>query len=160
MKREEGTMTKARLGDTVKACYVGKLDNGQVFDQSHARDPLEFTIGEQQVHRGLEEAVSGMAPGESKTTVVPAERAYGPVRPDRIVTVDRDDVPDHIELSVGKRLRAPTTHGTKIDITVKDVTDTNVTFDANHPLAGEDLTFEVRLVDIANEVRREEKVHA
>jgi peptidylprolyl isomerase len=153
-------MTKARLGDTVKACYVGKLDNGQVFDQSHARDPLEFTIGEHQVPRGLEEAVSGMEPGESKTIVVPAERAYGPVRPDRIVTVDRDDVPDHIELSIGKRLRAPTTHGTKIDITVKDLSDENVTFDANHPLAGKDLTFEVELMDIANHKRDKERVHA
>jgi peptidylprolyl isomerase len=101
-----------------------------------------------------------MQPGESKTAVVPAERAYGPVRPDRIVTVNRNDIPDHIELSIGKRLRAPTTHGTKIDITVKDLSDEDVTLDANHPLAGKDLIFEVELVDIATQTRNEERVHA
>lgn len=151
-------MSEARVGDTIRACYTGRLGNGQVFDKSHDDDPIEFTIGERRVVRGLEDAVTGMQPGESKTTVVPANKAYGPVRPDRILTVKREDIPNNVELAVGKRLQVPTTSGRKIGITVKDLSDTEVTFDANHPLAGKDLTFEVRLLEIAENAGRRDKI--
>ncbi len=141
-------MAEAKQGDTVRVHYTGMLDDGTVFDTSVNREPLQFTIGSGQVIPGFEEAVVGMNPGESRTATVPAGQAYGPHRDEMVLLVDRDQFPPDIEPEVGQQLQVHQAEGAPIIVTVTDVTDQNVTLDANHPLAGKDLTFDISLVDI------------
>ncbi|GAB4344829.1 MAG: peptidylprolyl isomerase [Candidatus Abyssubacteria bacterium] len=142
-------MAQAKSGDTVKVHYTGKLDDGTVFDSSVGREPLEFTLGGGQVIQGFEEAVVGMEPGETKTANVAAEKAYGPHREEMVVPVNRGEFPEHIEPEVGQQLQMRRTDGRSIVVTVTDVSETTVTLDANHPLAGKDLTFDIELVEVA-----------
>ncbi len=142
-------MTQAKNGDTVKVHYTGKLDDGTVFDTSQGQDPLQFTMGEGQLIPGFEQAVEGMAPGESKTVTIPSTEAYGPHREDMVMEIDRDQFPADQEPEVGQQYRVHQADGTPFIVTVTDVTDSNITLDANHPLAGQDLTFDIQLVDIA-----------
>lgn len=140
-------MAKARQGDTVKVDYTGKLEDGTVFDSSGNREPLEFTIGEGQVIPGFEEAVVGMAPGEEKTVKIPEDQAYGPRREDMVLEVDRGSFPPDLEPEVGQHLQMA--QGDRVTVvTVTEVSDSNVKLDANHPLAGEDLTFDIKLDEI------------
>jgi len=142
-------MTKAKNGDTVKVHYTGKLENGTVFDTSTKRRPLEFTIGEGRIIRGFEQAVVGMEPGESKTTKVPVNKAYGPHREDLVLVVDRRKILAHLKLELGRQLQITQANGRTRRVKVVDVSESSVTLDANHPLAGEDLTFDIQLVEIA-----------
>jgi len=144
-------MATANEGDTVRVHYTGKLDDGTVFDTSKEGDPIEFTIGEGQVIPGFEEAVVGMEPGESISTTVPPEKGYGDRQNERIVTVERERFPDGIEPEVGQRLEVQQPDGSSIPVTVARVSDDDVTLDANHPLAGRDLTFELELVELTGE---------
>lgn len=142
-------MTKAKNGDTVKVHYTGKLNNGDVFDSSVNADPLQFTIGQQQVISGFEDGVLDMAIGDKKTIEIAASDAYGPRRDDMTQTVERSMLPAEIELKVGLQLTAHDPNGHPFVVTVVQFDDETVTLDGNHPLAGEDLTFDIELVEIA-----------
>lgn len=141
-------MTQAKTGDNVLIHYTGKLDDGTVFDSSRDRDPLQFAIGGGQVIPGFEAAVVGMAPGESKTETIDAEQAYGPHRTEMVMVVERNQIPDDIPLDVGQQLQLRGPQGQMVPVLVTELSDENVTLDANHPLAGEKLTFDIELVDI------------
>ncbi|MCL6435877.1 MAG: peptidylprolyl isomerase [Leptolyngbyaceae cyanobacterium HOT.MB2.61] len=141
-------MAQAKHGDTVKVHYTGKLDDGTVFDSSTNREPLEFTIGAGNIIPGFEKAVVGMAQGESKTEVIPTEQAYGPYMEEMVVTIDRQQMPAEIEPEVGQQLHIQQPDGQLLPVMVTDVSDSTVTLDANHPLAGENLTFDIQLVEI------------
>ena len=141
-------MAEAKQGDTVHVHYTGKLDDGTVFDSSIDREPLEFTLGQGQVIPGFEEAVEGMNPGESKTATIAAAQAYGTHREEMVVSVNRSELPPHLDLAVGQQLEIRQPQGDSIVVRVSEVSESTVTLDANHPLAGEDLTFEIQLVEI------------
>lgn len=142
-------MAQAASGDTVKIHYTGTLGDGTVFDSSRERDPLEFTIGQGQVIEGFEKAVVGMSVGESKQAMIPAAEAYGLRHDEMVMEVDRARFPDHIAPEVGQTLQIDRGEGRTVLVTVAAVTDSSVTIDANHPLAGKDLTFDLELVEIA-----------
>ena len=141
-------MAEAITSDTVRVHYTGRLEDGTVFDSSLQREPLEFTLGEGQVIPGFETGVMGMAPGESKTIEIDAENAYGPYRDDMLLAVDRGQFPENIEPAVGQRLQIRQPDGETMLVTVSEVGDSQVTLDANHPLAGKSLIFDVQLVEI------------
>ncbi|XGV99175.1 MAG: peptidylprolyl isomerase [Leptolyngbya sp. BL-A-14] len=142
-------MAQAKSGDTVKVHYTGKLDDGTVFDSSENREPLEFTLGSGSIIPGFERAVLGMNPGESKTEVIPTDDAYGPHLDEMVVVVDRQQMPPEIEPQVGQQLQLQQQDGQILPVIITDVSDGSVTLDANHPLAGEALTFDIQLVEIA-----------
>ena len=141
-------MTQAKTGDTVKVHYTGTLDDGEEFDSSQGRAPLEFIIGSGSVIPGFESAVVGMSPGETRTVIVGADEAYGAHHPEAVREIGRDRIPSDVDVELGMRLEAQDTDGNRLVLTVVDVNDDTVTLDANHPLAGEDLTFEIELVEI------------
>jgi peptidylprolyl isomerase len=142
-------MSQANPGDTLRVHYTGTLDDGTVFDTSQGRDPLEFTLGSGQIISGLDAGVTGMAVGESRTVRVEPEEAYGTHDPARVQAVPRASVPDHIPTEPGTQLQVQTQEGQTLNVTVAEVTEQEVILDANHPLAGKALTFEVELVEIA-----------
>ncbi len=135
-------------GDTVKVHYTGKLDDGTIFDTSVEREPLEFTIGTGQTIPGFEAAVRGMQVGQVKTVTIPAEEAYGPHNEDMVVVVERDKLPENLNPVVGQQLQKQQENGNMAVVVVTDVSDTTITLDANHPLAGKALTFEIELLEI------------
>ncbi|HXY53173.1 MAG TPA: peptidylprolyl isomerase [Nitrospirota bacterium] len=141
-------MALAKRGDTVRVHYTGRLEDGTVFDTSRSRHPLQFTLGNGQVIAGFENAIAGMNIGESKTTVIPVEQAYGPRRDDMIVTVKRDELPHDLDAKIGQRLELTQMDNRTILVTVTNVTESSLTLDANHPLAGRTLTFDIELVGI------------
>lgn len=140
-------MAQAKSGDTVRVHYTGRLEDGSVFDSSRGREPLEFVLGAQQVIPGFEEAVDGLSPGEARTVSIPVERAYGPRREEMVLVVGRDQFPDDIVPEVGQQLQM-SQDGQVAIVTITGVSDAEITMDANHPLAGKDLTFDVELVEI------------
>ena len=142
-------MTQVKSGDTVRIHYTGTLADGQTFDSSEGRDPLEFTVGSGQIIPGLDAAIPGMAVGDKKTVEVPADDAYGQPDPNAQQAVPRAEIPDDIPLDLGTQLQVQTPQGQVMPVTVVDVTEEQVTLDANHPLAGKDLTFNIELVEIA-----------
>jgi len=141
-------MTQAQVGDMVKVHYTGRLTDGTTFDTSLERDPLEFTLGEGELIAGFEQAVLGMAAGESKTTTIPADQAYGPHHAERVIDVERHHLPSDLHPELGQRLEMTRPDGTTLTVMVTTVTETQVTLDANHPLAGQDLIFDITLVEI------------
>jgi len=141
-------MAHPRSGDTITVHYTGRLADGRVFDSSEGREPLELTLGEGEVILGFEHALAQMEPGEQRTVTIPAEEAYGPHRPELMVSVDRAELPDHIQPTVGLQLQVRADDGHSAIVTIAEVSDTQVTLDANHPLAGEDLTFDLKLVEL------------
>lgn len=141
-------MTAAKSGDTVKIHYTGTLSDGSTFDSSEGRDPLEFTLGAGQVIPGFDKAVTGMSAGDSQTVNIPSGDAYGAHDQNGRQAFPRDQVPENVPLDIGTRLRLSGPQGQPIMVTVAEVTDTEVILDANHPLAGKDLTFEIELVEI------------
>jgi len=143
-------MVQAKSGDTVQVRYTGKLADGTVFDSSEGREPLEFAIGEDQIIPGFEQAVIVMAEGESKTAEIPSEEAYGPHRPEMVLEVDREQIPEDIEVQTGQQLQVQHPSGQQIPVVVTGVADSKVTLDANHPLAGQNLTFDIELVKVAS----------
>lgn len=145
----EKSMTQAKNGDTVKIHYTGRLQDGTVFDTSSDREPLQFNIGSGQVIPGFEEAVTGMTVGEKKTTLIPCDKAYGERNPSMLMVVDRKHVPADINPEVGLRLQVGSPSGELLAVTIIEVNDENITLDANPPLAGEDLTFDLELVEIS-----------
>ncbi len=142
-------MAQAKLGDTVKVHYTGKLGDGTVFDSSAGRDPLEFTLGNAQVVPGFEQAVVGMGLGDLRTTEIPCDQAYGPRDERMVMVVDRAQIPDHIQPAIDNRLQIRRPDGRTLVVTVTEMSESKVTLDGNHPLAGRDLSFEIELVEIA-----------
>jgi peptidylprolyl isomerase len=142
-------MRPAKQGDTVRVHYRGKLQDGSVFDETFDREPLRFTIGGGQLIPGFEEAVVGMKPGDSKTTEVPVEKAFGPYLEERVVEVPKNKFarwdPEPV---AGERVPIPQTDGSPIDVIVTEVTESKVTVDFNHPFAGQDLTIDIKLLEI------------
>ena len=141
-------MAEAKNGDTVKVHYTGKIDDGTVFDTSVEREPMQFTIGEGQLIPDFEQAVVGMNPGESKTIQIPAENAYGPHHQEMIMEVERSQFPEDLKPEVGQQLQARQANGQDFVVTVMAVSDSKITLDGNHPLAGKDLTFDIQLAEI------------
>lgn len=141
-------MSTAKQGDTVQIHYTGKLDDGTVFDSSEGRDPLAVTLGEGQVIPGFEQAALGMEVGETKEARLDVADAYGERRDDLLLDVPREQLPDGIEVEVGTPLQLQQPDGRAVPVTVAQLDDEQVTLDANHPLAGQPLTFELTLVEI------------
>ncbi len=139
---------QAKDGDTVQINYTGKLSDGTVFDTSVGGTPLEFKLGAAMVIPGFEKAVLGMKVGEKKTITIPVNEAYGPHQDDLVMEIPRDQLAKDLVPTVGQHLQSTSKEGQTIVVTVTKVTDTTITVDANHPLAGKDLTFELELVKI------------
>lgn len=141
-------MAQAKRGDTVHVHYKGSLDDGSVFDSSEGGDPISFTLGGGEVIAGFENAIEGMSPGEKKTSRMEPGDAYGDRREELVFTVGKDQMPDGAEIEVGDMLRVGFPDGSSSDVHVSGVENDEVTLDANHPLAGKPLTFELELVSI------------
>lgn len=144
-------MPQAQPGDTVTVHYTGRLPDGTIFDSSQDSEPLSFTLEAGQVIPGFEQGVVGMIPGETRTIDIPCELAYGPHEEDLLIPVDRSQFPEGVEPEVGQQFEVGQSDGSTLVVTVAGVTPAQVTLDANHPLAGKDLTFEVELVRINQE---------
>jgi len=138
----------AKDGNTVKVHYTGKLDDGTIFDTSAERHPLEFTIGAGQMIPGFEEAVRGMQVRQVKTVTIPPKEAYGPHLNEMVLVVEREELPPEIHPVVGLQLQMKDENGSVRVVLVTDVSEATITVDANHPLAGKGLTFEIELVEI------------
>lgn len=147
-------MAQANKGDRVKIMFTGRLEDGTVFDstandnQSGEESPLELVIGEEEFFIPVEEALIGMAPGDKKTINVPSDDAFGDYDGEYVFTIDRSQLPDDLQPEVGMELELTDEDNQTVVVTVVEVTDKTLTFDANHPLAGEDLTFDIELVEI------------
>ena len=141
-------MTQVKPGDTVRIHYTGTLTDGSQFDSSAGRDPLEFTVGSGQIIPGLDKAIPGMVVGDQKTVVVLAAEAYGESHPDAVQAIPRSNIPAEIPLELGLQLQMQSPAGQVVPVTVVGITEEEVTLDANHPLAGKELTFAIELVSI------------
>ena len=141
-------MQQAKQGDTVLVHYRGTLDDGSEFDSSAGTDPLSFTIGAGEVIPGFEQALEGMETGEKKTQHIPAAEAYGERRDELVFEVGREQMPEGNDIEVGDMLRVGFPDGSSANVQVTALDDQSVTLDANHPLAGKNLTFELELVKI------------
>jgi peptidylprolyl isomerase len=142
-------MRPAKQGDTVRVHYRGKLQDGSIFDETFDHEPLRFTIGEGEVIPGFEEAVVGMKPGDLKTTELPVEKAFGPYLEERIIEVPKNKFAGwDRQPTVGEQVPIPQPDGSSIDIIVTEVTESKVVVDFNHPFAGQDLTIDIKLLDI------------
>lgn len=142
-------MTQAKDGDKVKVHYKGTLDDGTVFDSSEGREPLEFTLGGGMLIPGFEKAVLGMMVGDSKTEKILCENAYGPRRAEMVIIVGKNQFPPEFKPEAGIPLQLQLDDGRMLPALILDVSEENVTLDTNHPLAGENLTFDIKLVEIA-----------
>lgn len=140
----------AKKGDVVRVHYRGTLDDGTEFDSSKGREPLQFVVGAGQMIQGFDKAVDGMELGSSVTVRIEAEEAYGPVRGDMLIQVPREHVPDDLGAEVGMQLEMAQPNGHAMQVTVREITEETVTLDANHPLAGQALTFEIELVEVGS----------
>lgn len=142
-------MSQVKQGDTVKIHYTGKLENGTVFDSSVMHgEPIEFTVGEGCLLPDFETGVVGMTPGDTRTIGIPHENAYGAYCDNMVITLERSQIPGNLEIETGQQLQLVREGGQPIIVSVKAVAETTVTLDANHPLAGEDLTFDLQLMEI------------
>ena len=142
-------MTQVKSGDTVAIHYTGTLLDGSTFDSSEGREPLEFTVGSGQIIPGLDSAMPGMEVGDKKVVKIGSAEAYGDVNPEMRQAVPREGIPADIPLEIGTQLQMQTPEGQALPVTVVEVDETTVTLDANHPLAGKDLQFDIELVKIA-----------
>lgn len=141
-------MAQVKEGDTVKVHYTGKLEDGEIFDTSQDGDPLEFEIGGGKVIPGFEQSVVGMIEGESKTVEIPSDEAYGPHHQELVLDIEMDQFPKDLDPEVGQQFKMRQPDGRAIIVAVTEITEDSVTLDANHPLAGKDLTFDIQLIEI------------
>lgn len=141
-------MAKANIGDTVLVHYEGRLDNGSVFDTSMGDEPLQFTIGNDEVIKGFEDGVIGLSPGESRKIKIPAVKAYGKYNRNLVQIIKRSDFPPDVEPRIGMELEIRLPDGSPGVAVIAAISGNNVTLDANHPMAGKDLNFELLLVEI------------
>ncbi|PHR23366.1 MAG: peptidylprolyl isomerase [Hoeflea sp.] len=141
-------MSEAKSGDTVRINYTGKLTDGTQFDSSEGREPLEFQVGSGQIISGLDREVEGMKVGDKQTVTVPAEEAYGAHDPAKVQQVPRSALPPELEPQEGMQLQAQTPQGGQVALMITSVGEQEITVDANHPLAGKDLVFDIEMVEI------------
>ena len=141
-------MEKAKAGDTVRVEYTGKFEDGEVFDSNKGREPLEFTLGEGKIIPGFEKAVVGMEVDEEKTVKIPPKDGYGEYIEGLVAEVEKERFPENLSLEVGRQLVIPQENGSQLIVTITKVTDSKVTIDANHPLAGKTLIFDIKLKEI------------
>ena len=142
-------MSTVKEGDTVKVNYTGKLNDGTVFDTSEEREPLEFTLGQGQLIPGFEKAVTGLNEGDSTTVTIPTDEAYGERRDDLELEVAKNELPDNVEPEVGMQLQMQQQQSEQaIPVQITKVEEDKVMLDANHPLAGKDLTFDIELLEV------------
>ncbi len=144
-------MAEAKQGDAVQVHYTGKLEDGTVFDTSQDREPLEFTIGEDRVIPGFESAVLGMEPGDSKTQELGPDDAYGQRREDMVMELDRGQIPEDLDPEVGQQLHLRMEDGQRVPVVITKLGEESVTIDANHPLAGKKLIFDIELISIGED---------
>ena len=143
-------MAPAANGDTVKIHYTGTLDDGYKFDSSYDHlEPLEFTIGRGEMIRGFEQAVVGMEPGETKIVRIASNQAYGRHNPEKVIQVSRSKMPEGLEQEIGMRMQGSMPDGQTVEFTIVSLTESEVTLDGNHSLAGKDRTFDIELMEIA-----------
>lgn len=143
-------MKQAQAGNTVLVHYKGTLPDGQLFDSSEGREPLSFELGSGMVIKGFDDGVTGMEIGDKKTVHIPNADAYGPINEEMIIDFPRNQIPDEVPLIVGETLNMHQEgNGQVMQVVIREVTDEHVILDANHPLAGQDLIFELELVGIA-----------
>jgi len=142
-------MSQVKDGNTAKIHFTGKLENGEVFDTSLEREPMEFRVGNGDVMPGLEAGVVGMAIGDTKTIEIPPEQGFGARHEDLVVEVVKNLIPESVTPEVGQRMQVSKEEGEMIVVTIIDMSDDTVTLDANHPLAGHTLFFDVELIEIA-----------
>lgn len=142
-------MQQVKSGDKVKVHYHGRLTSGETFDKSEGREPLEFEVGSGAVIKGFDEGVTGMTVGEKKTINIPFLEAYGPRNPEMIIEMPKDRFPQEMEVEVGMPLVMSDGQGNQYQVVVTEMKDDAVILDANHPLAGKDLIFDLELVDIS-----------
>lgn len=141
-------MSKVKDGDTVKVHYTGSLKDGSVFDSSENNEPLEFTLGSGQLIPGFEKAVQELDEGDSTKVTIPVDEAYGKPREDLIISVPKTNLPEDVAPEIGMQLQVNQPDGQAIPVRVTDIGEEEITLDANHPLAGKDLVFEIELVEI------------
>ena len=141
-------MSQVQDGDTVKIHFTGKLMDDSIFDSSVGREPLEFEIGGGNVFPVLEQSLVGMTIGEKKKVILLPENAFGEIQQDLIVEVQKKELPDDVEFSVGLRFQIKGKDGFAAEVTVSDTTEDTVTLDGNHPMAGETLIIEIELIEI------------
>lgn len=141
-------MQKVKSGDKVKVHYHGKLTSGETFDKSEGRAPLEFEVGSGMVIKGFDDGVTGMSVGEKKTINIPFLEAYGPRNPEMVIDMPKDRFPQDMELEIGMPLVMTDGQGQQFQVTIVEIKDDVVVLDANHPLAGKDLVFDLELVEI------------
>ncbi|MCP4685970.1 MAG: peptidylprolyl isomerase [bacterium] len=142
-------MSQAKAGDKVKVHYTGKLEDGTVFDSSKEREPLEFDLGSGNVIPGFENGILGMEVGESKTLTIVPDEAYGQTNSDLVATVERKQFPENITPELGLQLQMSQPNGQPLNVTVINIVGDSITLDANHPLAGKTLVFDIELVAVA-----------
>jgi peptidylprolyl isomerase len=149
-RKDHSMMTiQARPGHRVKVEFVGTLPDGTVFGQATASQPLEFTLGQGEIISGFEEAVVGMKPGQAITTTIPAEKAFGSRDGNKTVAIRRDRFPEDFEPEVGRKVGVRDPGGNTIPATVQEIGDESIVVDLNHPLAGQNLHFDIRLIDVS-----------
>ena len=141
-------MAQAQNGDKVRVHYHGKLRSGETFDSSDGRDPLEFTVGQGEVIKGFDEGVKGMKAGDKKTVEIDVADAYGEKEDQRIIEFPKEQFPEGMNPEPGMQLMMNNGQGQQFPVRVTEVKETAVILDANHPLAGEDLIFDIELVEI------------
>lgn len=141
-------MQQVKSGDKVKVHYHGKLTSGETFDSSAGRQPLEFEVGSGMVIKGFDNGVMGMVVGDKRTVTIPVDDAYGPRNPDMMINFPKDRFPEGMEVEVGMPLVMNNASGEQFQVRVVEIEGENVVLDANHPLAGEELVFDIELVEI------------
>src|SRR5258706_2813639 len=141
-------MQQVKKGDQVKVHYHGRLNNGETFDKSEGREPLEFEVGSGMVIKGFDDGVTGMAVGDKKTISIPYDEAYGPRNPEMLIEMPIERFPKDMEIEVGMPLGMSDGHGQQFQVVIAEIKDDAVMLDANHPLAGEDLVFDLELIEI------------
>lgn len=141
-------MAQVKSGDKIKVHYHGKLTSGETFDSSEGRDPLEFEVGSGMVIKGFDDGVTGMIVGEKKTINIPYNEAYGPRNPDMVIEMPKDKFPKDLDIEVGMPLGMSDQQGHQFQVTIVEIKEEVVMLDANHPLAGQDLIFDLELVEI------------
>ena len=141
-------MSTIKDGDTVSVHYTGTLTSGEVFDSSIERDPLKFTLGKGQLIPGFEHAIMGLSVGEKATTNIPSLEAYGEHNPEMVIEVPMNQLPPELDAQVGMQLQLNQPDGQAIPVQITQIEGETVTIDANHPLAGKDLNFDIEVVEI------------